>query len=114
MISGSKTEAGDGEPTEVESRVDGLRGISAVFLSKPIIEALDVGNISWAIRHVAFVERQLESQGQQLDFSLCQGVVSEIRSAYPRCLENGLKTQAQALERVFEKYFSMGETAIDE
>lgn len=109
MISEPKTETGDIEPAEMESRVGGLRGISAVLLSKPIIEALDVGNISWTIRHVAEVERQLAGQGRRLDFSRCQGMVSEIRSAYRRCLESGLKTQAQALERMFEGYFSLTE-----
>ncbi|MBI5421704.1 hypothetical protein HZA44_01045, partial [Candidatus Peregrinibacteria bacterium] len=43
-------------------------------------------------------------------FSQCQAVVSEVRSAYRECLKNGLETQAQALERSFEKYFSLNET----
>lgn len=98
-----------------ESKKDtGDRMTSAVFLSKPIIEALDVGHIQWTIRHVAEVERQLECQGRRLDFSQCHGVVSEVRSAYRQCLENGLQTQAEALERVFEKYFSMERAGADE
>lgn len=98
-----------------ESKAEiGDRMTSALFLSKHIIKALEIGHMQWAIRHLGEVEWQLSGHGMQLDFSHCHDVVSEVRSAYARCLENGLDSQAQALERSFEKYFSLCGTGTDE
>jgi hypothetical protein len=85
---------------------------SAVFLSKPVIEALGEGDVRSVVSQIEKAERRMEAEGRVLDFSSCRGIQEMARLTCGRLLEMGREGDVQELRRVFEKYFEVRESGI--
>ncbi len=81
--------------------------VSAALFSKLLIDAMDDGNVSWVLRRLSEIERQLSEKGSVLDFDHCEGIRSMAQETRDRLLEMGRRDEANELAEAFGKYFTL-------
>jgi hypothetical protein len=83
------------------------RRVSAVFLSKPIILALDGGETKPVVRWMSEVESRLGDKRTVLDFGSCKGIQQMVRMTCDRLMRCGRGVEATTLGETFKKYFDV-------